>query len=97
MMYMADCLEGTWQLMMAPRDRLTRTTYNVQSMSFSPAQLAAAIQVSELGCEQATAGIHPLPCMESCRAEWVADSAMGDWVCVCVCHQDLQQCVGCTD
>jgi hypothetical protein len=45
MMYMADCLEGTWQLMMAPRERLTRTTYNVQSMSFSPAQLAAAIQV----------------------------------------------------
>jgi threonine 3-dehydrogenase len=48
MMYMNDCLEATWQLMMAPREKLTRTTYNVQSMSFSPAQLAAAIQVSQL-------------------------------------------------
>ncbi|KAL6760658.1 hypothetical protein V8C86DRAFT_3132300 [Haematococcus lacustris] len=44
MMYMPDCLSATWKLMMAPRERLTHTTYNVAAVSFSPAQLAAAIR-----------------------------------------------------
>mmetsp|Transcript_20056 Transcript_20056/g.50872 ORF Transcript_20056/g.50872 Transcript_20056/m.50872 type:complete len:495 (-) Transcript_20056:1265-2749(-) len=43
MMYMPDCLEATWKLIMAPRAALTRTTYNVAAMSFSPQELAAAI------------------------------------------------------
>lgn len=41
---MPDCLEATWQVMMAPRSTLTTTTYNVAAMSFSPRELAAAIQ-----------------------------------------------------
>eukprot|EP00798_Chlamydomonas_sp_ICE-L_P007441 gene7441-581_t len=44
MMYMPDCLEGTWKLMNAPIDDLTRCTYNVSAMSFTPAMLAKAIQ-----------------------------------------------------
>eukprot|EP00195_Chlamydomonas_chlamydogama_P007433 CAMPEP_0202903882 /NCGR_PEP_ID=MMETSP1392-20130828/26889_1 /ASSEMBLY_ACC=CAM_ASM_000868 /TAXON_ID=225041 /ORGANISM="Chlamydomonas chlamydogama, Strain SAG 11-48b" /LENGTH=329 /DNA_ID=CAMNT_0049591241 /DNA_START=391 /DNA_END=1380 /DNA_ORIENTATION=- len=44
MMYMPDCLEATWQLMMAPPDKVKRSTYNVTAMSFNPEQLAAAIQ-----------------------------------------------------
>lgn len=44
MMYMPDCLEATWQLMMAPAEKLTKCTYNVTAMSFSPETLAAAIR-----------------------------------------------------
>lgn len=44
MMYMADCLQGTWQLLTAPRTRLRSTTYNVAAMSFSPKELEQAIQ-----------------------------------------------------
>jgi len=44
MMYMPDCLEGTMQLMTAPKEALRQTTYNVTSMSFTPAELAASIQ-----------------------------------------------------
>lgn len=44
MMYMPDCLEATWKLMTSPREALTRSTYNITAMSFTPAQLAAAIQ-----------------------------------------------------
>lgn len=44
MMFMPDCLEATWQLMMAPADKLSRCTYNVTAMSFSPKQLAQAIK-----------------------------------------------------
>ncbi|KAI8470621.1 MAG: NAD(P)-binding protein [Monoraphidium minutum] len=43
MMHMDDCLGATYALMSAPRDRLTRTTYNVTATSFTPAQLGAAI------------------------------------------------------
>jgi len=43
MMYMPDCLEATWKLMMAPPEQLTRATYNVTAMTFSPEELAAAI------------------------------------------------------
>jgi hypothetical protein len=41
---MPDCLDATWQLMMAPAASLTRTTYNVTAMSFSPEQLSQAIR-----------------------------------------------------
>lgn len=44
MMNMCDCLEATYALMSAPREKLTRTTYNVTAISFTPAQLAEAIQ-----------------------------------------------------
>ena len=44
MLYMPDCLEATWQLMTAPREALTQTTYNVTAMSFTPEQLAEAIR-----------------------------------------------------
>lgn len=44
MMYMPDCLEATWQLITAPRNGLKQTTYNVTAESFTPHQLAEAIQ-----------------------------------------------------
>jgi threonine 3-dehydrogenase len=44
MLYMPDCLEATWQLMTAPREALSETTYNVTAMTFTPEQLAAAIR-----------------------------------------------------
>lgn len=43
MMHMDDCLAATWALMSAPKGSLTRTTYNVTAVSFTPAQLARAI------------------------------------------------------
>jgi threonine 3-dehydrogenase len=43
MMHMDDCLAATYALMSAPREKLTRTTYNVTAVSFTPAQLADAI------------------------------------------------------
>ncbi|CEP00106.1 unnamed protein product (mitochondrion) [Plasmodiophora brassicae] len=44
MLYMPDCIMGTCQLLQAPKDALTRTTYNMTGMSFTPATLAASIQ-----------------------------------------------------
>jgi threonine 3-dehydrogenase len=44
MLYGPDCLSATWQLMTAPRSQLTQTTYNVTALSFTPAELAAAIK-----------------------------------------------------
>jgi len=44
-MYMPDAVRGTIELMEAPTEKITvRTGYNFSGMSFSPAQLAAAIQ-----------------------------------------------------
>eukprot|EP00803_Ostreobium_quekettii_P006554 evm.model.scf_1561.3 EVM.evm.TU.scf_1561.3 scf_1561:19832-23848(-) len=44
MIYMPDCLRATWQLMMAPKEDLKQTTYNVTAMTFTPKQLSAAIK-----------------------------------------------------
>jgi nucleoside-diphosphate-sugar epimerase len=44
MMHMDDCLAATYALMAAPRASLTRTTYNVTAVSFTPSQLAEAIE-----------------------------------------------------
>ncbi|KAK9915249.1 hypothetical protein WJX75_006733 [Coccomyxa subellipsoidea] len=43
-LYMPDCLAATYQLMMADSASLSQTTYNVTAMSFTPAELCAAIQ-----------------------------------------------------
>ncbi|MEM9998633.1 MAG: NAD-dependent epimerase/dehydratase family protein, partial [Bacteroidota bacterium] len=46
MMYMPDALRGTLALMDAPADAITvRTSYNFTALSFSAADLAAAIRV----------------------------------------------------
>ena len=45
MMYMPDAIRATIELMEAPKEKLSiRTSYNVAAMSFSPAEIAAAIQ-----------------------------------------------------
>lgn len=45
MMYMTDAINATLQLMEAPKECIKiRTSYNISSMSFSPAQVAAEIQ-----------------------------------------------------
>jgi len=45
MMYMDDAIRGTIELMEAPADKLkTRMAYNISAMSFSPKEIAAAIQ-----------------------------------------------------
>ena len=45
MMYMPDAIRATTELMEAPARQIAiRTSYNLSAMSFSPAQIAAAIQ-----------------------------------------------------
>ncbi|MEO6315052.1 MAG: NAD-dependent epimerase/dehydratase family protein [Chitinophagaceae bacterium] len=45
MMYIADAIRGTIELMEAPADKISiRTSYNLSGMSFSPKQIAAAIK-----------------------------------------------------
>jgi nucleoside-diphosphate-sugar epimerase len=45
MMYMPDAIRATIELMEAPVDRINiRTSYNISGMSFSPAEIAAAIK-----------------------------------------------------
>jgi nucleoside-diphosphate-sugar epimerase len=45
MMYIADAIRGTIELMEAPEDKISvRTSYNLSGMSFSPKQIAAAIK-----------------------------------------------------
>lgn len=63
MMYMPDCLRATWQLITAPREALTRCTYNVTAMSFTPAQLEASIR----NC---------YPGFKVCNLQWLASTPM---------------------
>lgn len=45
MMYMPDAIRATIELMEAPADKISvRTSYNLSGMSFSPKEIAAAIQ-----------------------------------------------------
>ena len=45
MMYMPDAIRATIELMEAPKEKITiRTSYNISGMSFSPAEIATAIQ-----------------------------------------------------
>lgn len=45
MMYMPDAIRATIELMEAPADKISiRSSYNVSAMSFSPKEIAAAIQ-----------------------------------------------------
>ncbi|RKR82395.1 hypothetical protein BDD43_2572 [Mucilaginibacter gracilis] len=45
MMYMADAIRATLELMDAPAEKLTvRTGYNVHALSFTPEQLAAEVE-----------------------------------------------------
>lgn len=45
MMYMPDAIKATIELMEAPADKISvRTSYNLSGMSFSPREIAAAIQ-----------------------------------------------------
>eukprot|EP01062_Namystynia_karyoxenos_P074726 TRINITY_DN716_c0_g2_i1.p2 TRINITY_DN716_c0_g2~~TRINITY_DN716_c0_g2_i1.p2 ORF type:complete len:429 (+),score=163.49 TRINITY_DN716_c0_g2_i1:81-1289(+) len=44
MMYMPDCLKATVDLLHAPQEQLKRRVYNVGSLSFTPAEIAASIK-----------------------------------------------------
>jgi nucleoside-diphosphate-sugar epimerase len=45
MMYMPDAIRATIELMEAPADKLTeRGSYNIAGVSFTPAEIAAAIR-----------------------------------------------------
>eukprot|EP00736_Rhodelphis_marinus_P004845 Rmarinus@m.3609 len=44
MMYMPDCVRGTFELLTADANRLSKRVYNMTSMSFTPEQLAASIR-----------------------------------------------------
>ena len=45
MMYIADAIRGTIELMEAPAEKISvRTSYNLSGMSFSPKEIAAAIK-----------------------------------------------------
>lgn len=45
MMYIADAIRGTIELMEAPAEKITvRTSYNLSGMSFAPKEIAASIQ-----------------------------------------------------
>jgi len=45
MMYMDDGIRATLELMHAPKEKIkVRTSYNLAAMSFTPAELAAAIK-----------------------------------------------------
>ncbi len=45
MMYMADAIDATLQIMEAPKEKIKiRTSYNIASMSFSPKEIAAEIK-----------------------------------------------------
>lgn len=45
MVYTDDAIEGTLQLMDAPKENLTvRTSYNINGITFSPKELAAEIK-----------------------------------------------------
>ena len=44
-MYMDDAIRATLELMHAPKEKIkVRTSYNLAAMSFTPAELAAAIK-----------------------------------------------------
>lgn len=44
MMYMPDCLKATAQLLAAPDQALSQRVYNVTAVSFTPAEIGAAIK-----------------------------------------------------
>lgn len=44
MMYMDDCIKATMELLEVPSETLTQRVYNVTAFSFTPAELALAIQ-----------------------------------------------------
>merc|ERR1740138_1180929 len=44
MMYMPDCLKAIVMLLEAPNESLTRRTYNITGMSFTPIDLAREIK-----------------------------------------------------
>ena len=43
MMYIDDCLRGTVEYMMAPKEKLSTRTYNVHAMSFTPEEIVQAV------------------------------------------------------
>jgi len=52
MMYMADAIRATLEIMQAPAEQIkVRTSYNLAGMSFTPAEIAASIRREKPGFE----------------------------------------------
>ncbi|RZL04629.1 MAG: NAD-dependent epimerase, partial [Hymenobacter sp.] len=80
MMYMPDALKATLDLMHAPAENIkVRTSYNLGAMSFSPAEITAAIQQEMPGFQVSYAPDQRQAIADSWPASIDDTAARADW------------------